>query len=135
MYLKARIAVLAFAVASLAPISTAARQAPAHAAAASNPDIIECRVLEAHSSTAPPVFVVIFHQWQKKDQPRLAALLKQNSGSKTDVQIGSAPWTKVTVFRLRTCFGRGMLIFPSATPALKEGATFRIRLSKGHGGK
>jgi hypothetical protein len=127
MYLKLRFAAWAMA-AAFAAAPLAARQTSSHPGAADS-GAVECRVLEAHASAAPRVVVVIFHQRQKQDQPRLAALIKQNSGSTASVQLGSAAWTKVTVFRLRTCFGRGMLILPADAAAIKDGDTFHIRFS------
>lgn len=129
MYLNIRLAVFVCAVALLVP-SLAARQAASHPNAPSESAVVQCRVLEAHASAAPGALVVIFHQQEKKDQPRLSALLKENSGSEAEIQIGSAAWTKATAFRLRTCFGRGMLILPSGEAGLKDGDTFRIRFSK-----
>lgn len=131
MYLKVRMTVAACAVAfAVAPL--AARRAASHPSAAptSESGIIECRVLEAHASPAPAAVVVIFHQQQKQDQPRLAALIRENSGSTADIQIGGAAWTTVTIFRLRTCFGRGMFLLPPDAANWKDGDTFRIRFSK-----
>lgn len=127
MYLKARLAVVVCTVAFAVP--SFARQAFSHATATTEPAVVECTVLEAHASAAPAVLVVIFHQEQKKDQPRLAALIKVNSGSDADIQIGSAPWTRATIFRLRTCFGRGMMVLSPRGTELKDGETFRIRFS------
>lgn len=127
MYLKGRCAVFVCAVA-LSASSLAARQAIAHSNAAIE-SVVECRALEAHASAAPAALVVIFHQNQKKDQPRLAALIKANSGSDAQIQIGNAPWTKARIFRLRTCFGRGMMVLSPGEAALKDGDTFRIRFS------
>ncbi len=129
MYLKARLAVVVFAFAFAVP-SLAARQTPAHPNVAADSDTVQCRVLEAHASAAPAVLVIIFHQQQKQDQPRLSALIKENSGSDAEVQSGGGAWTKSIVFRLRTCFGRGMLILPPGDKALKDGDTFRIRFLK-----
>jgi len=127
MYLKLRITVLAFVFAFAVPLFVAGRQAPSHPNAAPTTGFVECKVLEAHTGSVPAVLVVIFHQDKKQDQPRLSELLKQNSGSNAEVQIGSGAWTKVNVFRLRTAFGRGMLLFPSGTSGLNDGDTFRIR--------
>jgi hypothetical protein len=129
MYLKARFVVFLCAVAFAAP-SLAARQAASHSNPAPQPAIVECRVVEAHSSAIPAALVVIFHQQAKKDQPRLSALIKANSGSDADIQIGSAAWKRVSIFRLRTCFGRGMMVLSPGEAALKDGDTFRIRFSK-----
>jgi hypothetical protein len=128
MYLKACLVVFVYAVAFSVP-SVAARQAASHPNAAPESAVVECRVLEAHTSAAPAALVVIFHQQEKKDQPRLAALIKANSGSDADIQIGGAAWIKARIFRLRTCFGRGMVIMSPEEAALKDGDTFRIRFS------
>jgi hypothetical protein len=128
MYLKVRLVLFVCAVAFAQP-SLTARQAASRSNNASEPAVVQCRVLEAHASAAPAALVVIFHQDAKKDQPRLAALVKANSGSDADVQVGSAPWTKARIFRLRTCFGRGMMILAPGEAALKDGDTFRIRFS------
>ena len=128
MYLNARFAVLVCAIAFVVP-SLAARQAASHPNAAPESAVVDCRVLEAHASTAPAALVVIFHQLEKKDQPRLAALIKANSGTDADIQIRSSAWTKARIFRLRTCFGRGMMILSPGEAGLKDGDAFRIRFS------
>lgn len=129
MYLKVRLAVVVFACALAVP-SLTARQAVSHSNAAPEAGAIECRVLEAHASAAPAALVVIFHQQQKQDQPRLAALIKQHSGSTAEIQIGTAPWAKVTIFRLKTAFGRGMFLLSPGSEKLKDGDTFEIRFSE-----
>jgi len=127
MYLKLRITVLAFVFAFAVPSFGAPRQTAAHQSTAAQPGVVDCRVLETHTGSAPAVLVVIFHQNKKQDQPRLAELLKQHSGSSAEVQVGTGAWTKVNVFRLRTAFGRGMLLLPAGSMALKDGDTFHIR--------
>lgn len=129
MYLKARLMVFVC-VAVLAVPSLLAHQSASPANPVSELAIVQCRVLEAHASGSPAALVVIFHQQVKKDQPRLSALIKANSGSDAEIQIGGAAWTKAPIFRLRTCFGRGMIILPAERAALKDGDTFRIRFSK-----
>jgi hypothetical protein len=132
MYLKLRITVLAFVFAFAIPSFGAPRQAASHQSTAPQSGVVDCKVLEAHTSPAPAVLVVIFHQNKKQDQPRLAELLKQRSGSSAEVQIGAGAWTKVSVFRLRTAFGRGMLLLPAGSMPLKDGDTFRIRFAAAH---
>lgn len=128
MYLKLRTAVLAVALAGcIGPI--AARQGAAHGMPSPGTGAIECRILEAHSSTNPPVLLVIFHQRDKADQPRLEAELKQMSGGTVEVQVGDSPWAQMTVFRLKSSFGRGLLVVPAGALEMKEGGTFRIRFS------
>jgi hypothetical protein len=130
MYLKARVAV-AVAVFALgfATLSLDARQEVSHPKPTSEAGSVQCRVLETHASATPAALVVIFHQQQKPDQPRLAALIKEHSGSTAEIQIGSAPWTKVTIFRLKTAFGRGMFLLSPSSGKLKDGDTFQIRFA------
>jgi hypothetical protein len=130
MYLKVGVAVLAFAFAFAVPALAGTQGASSHQNVVTDSGVVECRVLEAHASTAPAALVVIFHQQQKQDQPRLAALIKENSGSAVDIQIRDSAWTRVTIFRLRTSFGRGMFVLPPDSGNLKDGDTFRIRFSK-----
>ena len=128
MYLNVRAAVLALLMAvAMSPVS--AGQNPSQPNATADSGVMECRVLETHANATPAAVVVIFHQQQKQDQPRLAALIKENSGSVADIQIGGAAWTKVTVFRLKTAFGRGMFLLSPDSGNLKDGDTFRIRFS------
>lgn len=85
---------------------------------------IECRVIEAHLGAHPAVLAVVFHQAEKADQPRLALLLLQHSGEEANVRIGADTHAAGTVFRLKSCFGRGLLLLPADTPPLKDRATF-----------
>jgi len=88
---------------------------------------IACRVLEAHASANPAVTVIVFHQQHKEDGGRLGALLGSHSGESAEIQVGDAGWTGVTIFRLKSCFGRGLMVLPPGAPAMKDGATFLLR--------
>jgi hypothetical protein len=90
---------------------------------------IECRVIEAHLGAHPAVLAVVFHQAEKTDQPRLASLLLQHSGEEASVRIGTDSHVAGTVFRLKSCFGRGLLLLPADAPPLKDGTTFVLELS------
>ncbi len=94
---------------------------------------ITCRVLEAHAGARPAVVAVVFHQAEKADQPRLASLLVQHSGEEAEVQIGGETQAGVSVFRLKSCFGRGLLLLPANAPPLKDGATFILKFSQAGG--
>jgi len=89
---------------------------------------VACRVLEAHSSANPAVTAVVFHQQKKEDQERLAELLRGHSGEGAEVQIGSGEPIGGTVFRLKSCFGRGLLLLPPGAQ-LKDGSTFLLRFA------
>ena len=91
---------------------------------------ITCRVIEAHASARPAVVAVVFHQAEKPDQPRLASLLLQHSGEEAEVQIGADARAAGSVYRLKSCFGRGLLLLPADAPALKDGATFALKFAE-----
>ena len=92
-------------------------------------NVIACKALEAHTSAQPGVTVVLFHQRDKKDQPRFASLLKQADGSTIEIRIGRGAWQSVSVARLRMCFGRGLLVFPSGQIKLRDKDEFQARFS------
>jgi len=95
---------------------------------------IACRVLEAHASANPAVTVIVFHQQHKEDAARLGALLESHSGESAEIQVGDAAWTAVTIFRLKSCFGRGLMVLTPSAPEMKDGATFLLRF-RASGGK
>jgi hypothetical protein len=96
---------------------------------------VQCRVLESHVSKQPAAGLVVFHQRDKPDQPRLSALLQQYSGTVIDLQINGGNWQRATVVRLKSCFGRGLLVFPPDAPMPEDGGTFLLRFPAGDGGK
>lgn len=91
---------------------------------------ITCRVIEAHAAAHPAAVAIVFHQAQKADQPRLASLLLQHAGEEAEVQIGGEARTAGSVFRLKSCFGRGLLLLPADAPPLKDGETFVLKFSQ-----
>jgi hypothetical protein len=93
--------------------------------AASN--LVACRILEVHANKDPGIVLVIFHQRDKQDQPRFAALLKQSSGGTIQIRPAGAQWQNAPVIRLKSCFGRGMLILPAGTASLKERADVLVK--------
>jgi hypothetical protein len=90
---------------------------------------IACRVLEAHTSEQPAMTVVVFHHRDKQDQASLSSLLQQHSGERVDVQANGGKWQTATVVRLKSCFGRGLLLSPNGTLQLKDGDEFFLRFS------
>lgn len=119
-----RVTALSFLVAIWAS-SPADARGPAQA----NTEAIACRVLESHASENPAVTVAIFHQQNKDDQARVGEILRMHSGERVEIQIGGAAWMGATMFRLRSCFGRGLLLLPAGAPAMKDGSTFLLRVS------
>jgi len=129
----ARLSLRAVAIACLlCPLAWIAVPAGAtQTAAADATGSVACRALEVHTSERPAVTVAVFHQRDKQDQPRLSALLQKNSGASVMVQIGDGAWQHAMVVRLKSCFGRGLLILPPGEPAPKDGETFLLKFASG----
>jgi hypothetical protein len=111
--------------------ASTAKGGPAQASPqpAGNNAEVECRALEVHTDAAKTVTVVVFHHASEKSRSALAELLRAHSGALVEVAAegtqGNA-W-QGTVFRMKSCFGRGLLLLP-ATAALSKGAVFHLRL-------
>jgi hypothetical protein len=119
-----RLSILWAAIALCAPLLAASLQAEAADTAT-----VACRALEVHASAQPAVIAVVFHQRDKPDQARLASALRQHSGEGVEIQTGDGKWVSATVVRLKSCFGRGLLLLPADAPPIKDGATFLLRFS------
>jgi len=125
MRTKAFLPVLVAAVALCAPLLAGAGQT-----SAADTGTITCRVLEAHAGARPAVVAIVFLQAEKADQPRLGSLLREHSGEEAEVQIGAQTLDQISVFRLKSCFGRGLLLLPANAPPLRDGATFILKFSQ-----
>ena len=116
---------LSLTLACLSPINPSAAQqtAPAHASSAP----LACRVMERHIDKEHGIVLILFHQRDKPDQPKLKDFLLQHDGGSIEIQIGSGEWQKVTVWRIRNCFGRGLFAIADTPAAPKEKSIFKIR--------
>jgi hypothetical protein len=110
-----------------APPASEAHTAQQAAAPIHQSSSIACRVMERHTDKERGGVLVLFHQRDKPDQPRLKDFLLQHDGGTIEIQAGSGEWQKVTVWRIRNCFGRGLFIVSDNAAAPKEKATFKIR--------
>ncbi len=97
---------------------------PAPAAAG---ETVACRVLEAHTLKGPGLAVAVFHQRDEKDRERLGSLLRRHPEAAVEIQTADGAWQAVTVLRLKSCFGRGLLLFPSGTAQLPEKSEFLLK--------
>jgi hypothetical protein len=121
---------IAFAPLALVAILTCASPSPtAQANSAATANTVACSVLEAHSLVQPALTVVVFHQRDKIDQERLGDLLRRRSDSSVEFQTEDGAWHSATVVRLKSCFGRGMLIFPAGAARLEERGNFLLKFS------
>jgi hypothetical protein len=121
-----RLALLFLLAAACAPLSEsrmAQQSAPVHPGSAP----IACRVMERHADKEHGIVLILFHQRDKPDQPKLKDFLLQHDGGTIEIQIGSGEWQKVTVWRIRNCFGRGLFTIADTAAAPKEKSIFKIR--------
>jgi hypothetical protein len=124
-----------FAMLAVSPRPATVAHANSSSPDAGSGDVVACRVLEAHSAAWPGVTLVLFHQRDKQDQSRLASLLKQKSGAQVGVKAADGDWKPATVIRLKSCFGRGLLLFPVGGETPKDGETFLLKFpSEKNGG-
>ena len=94
-----------------------------------NPRVVICKTMETHTSHEPAVSVVVFHQRDKADAERLKGLLKKAmDGGAVEIQTSDgSEWRPAAIARLKSCFGRGLLLLPVGTPPPAEGTTFLLR--------
>lgn len=104
--------------------------ARAQASSTATSNTVACSVLEVHSLAKPTVTVVVFHQRNKTDQERLGDLLRRASDSSVEFQTADGVWHSATVLRLKSCFGRGLLVFPAGTAHPAEKDTFLLRFPR-----
>ncbi len=90
-------------------------------------NVIACRVMEAHASAEMRVVTVVFHQKDKNDGPRLGALLGKHSGASVEFQTADGAWHRAQVFRMKSCFGRGLLVFAAGEAQLAERREFVLK--------
>ena len=87
---------------------------------------IACRALEAHTDDAMKVTVIVFHQSNEAGRSRLASLLREHSATMVEVRAGDGTWRRARMERLKSCFGRGLLLMPAPAP-FAERAEFTLR--------
>ncbi len=73
---------------------------------------------------------VIFHQRDKAEGPRLGELLLAHSGEEVEIETRDARRHRATVARLKSCFGRGLLLFATGEAKLREKDEFVLRFKE-----
>jgi len=123
-FLKAgRLMVFSFLLALiLAPGGQGEPKAPPASGAA-----MACRALEVKTAEQMGVTLVVFHQAQSGDGARLGELLRENDGATVEFETSDTQSHRATVFRLGTCFGRGLLVFPAGSARLSRQEQFWLR--------
>jgi hypothetical protein len=104
----------------------AAGSAPRPAANAAPPSVA-CRAMEVFEAEPPGATAVIFHQRDKADGPRLGELLLAHSGHEVEFESNDGKRHRAMVFRVKSCFGRGLLVFASHEVKLAAKDNFVLR--------
>ncbi len=89
---------------------------------------IVCRALEVKTAENLGVTVVLFHQASKTDGTRLGELLRANDGASVDFETSDGRSHPATLFRMGTCFGRGLLVFPAGSAHLNPHDQFWLKV-------
>jgi hypothetical protein len=107
----------------LLPVLVAAQQvSPSEVAVAT----LGCRALETYTDGELKVAAIVFHQRDEAQRSQLAALLRDHSGEMVEIQAGDGKWRRARMVRLKSCFGRGLLLLAAPAP-VSEHAEFMLR--------
>lgn len=89
---------------------------------------ITCRALEVHAVENLGVTLVVFHQRDEAARASLGEFLREHSGAGVEFQTHDGQWHTATLVRLKSCFGRGLLVFSTASARLEEKDEFMLRV-------
>jgi hypothetical protein len=90
-------------------------------------ETIACKAMEVAASARYGVRLVIFHYRDAQEREHLGQLLREYDGANIEFQTGNKPWSAATVLRLKTCFGRGLLVYGSSEAVVAKGGDFLLR--------
>ena len=90
------------------------------------PNSIACKVMEA--KTAVGVTAAVVHQASSAERERVGAWIREHDGAPVEFRTSDGPWRPASIFRLRTCFGRGLLMFAAKEAHIEQGVTVELRL-------
>lgn len=112
---------------ALLALATGAHSSIAQPSVPGSPNtLVACRVLEAHTDTTLGVTVVVFHQRDDADRSRVGTLLRAHDGAAIEFQTSDGASHAATVMRLKSCFGRGLLLFRAGAASVAEKDEFLL---------
>ncbi len=88
---------------------------------------ITCRVMEVFVAERLGAQAIIFHPRDKADGPRLGELLKMHSGTEVEFETPDGRRHGATLVRMKSCFGRGLMLFRAGEAKLAEKDEFVLR--------
>ncbi|MFZ0736685.1 MAG: hypothetical protein WCA98_05290 [Candidatus Acidiferrales bacterium] len=100
---------------------------PSRAQTSAAAETVACRAMEVHSAEASHIRLVIFHYGDKKDRDKVAQFVVAHAGKAVQFHSADGAWHDATLIRLKSCFGRGLLVFASDSATLAEKAAFTLR--------
>jgi hypothetical protein len=100
----------------------AAQSSPAAGAARAIP----CRALEVHTDAKLNVTIVVFHQRDDADRDRVGALLRTHDGEAIGFRTSDGASHSATLLRLKSCFGRGLLLIGAGSAHVAEKDEFLL---------
>lgn len=95
-------------------------------------ETIACRAMEVFQAERLGATAVIFHQRDKADGPRLGELLLAHSGEDVEFETHDGHTHRAKVSRVKSCFGRGLLLFATSDAQLAAEDDFILRFSQKH---
>ncbi len=90
-------------------------------------ETVACKVLESSTSERPSITLAVFHHRDAADRARLGTILRQHNGEPVEFQTADGRWHAATLLRLKTCFGRGLLLFDPGSARFAPGDTFLLK--------
>jgi len=84
--------------------------------------------MEAHTSDRNGITIVIFHQRDSADAVRLSEMIHALDGKSVRFEKADAKPHSATLFRLKSCFGRGLLLFPASSAQIAAGDEFELQV-------
>ena len=94
-----------------------------------NDDRVSCQAMEVFVSEPLRVTAVVFHQSDKADGPRLGRLLLAHTGEQVQFETPDGKKHKATVERVKSCFGRGLLLFRTEESELSANQDFVLHFA------
>jgi len=88
---------------------------------------VACRVMEVFRAERLGTTAAIFHQRDRADGPRLGELLLAHSGAEVEFETRDGRRHRATVVRMKSCFGRGLLLFAAGEARLAKKEEFVLR--------
>jgi hypothetical protein len=92
-------------------------------------ETITCRAMEVFVAKPLGATAVIFHQRDKADGPRLGELLLAHTGEEVEFETPDGKSHPATVERVKSCFGRGLLLFATKEAKLAAKDEFVLHFS------